>query len=185
MPARADTDPASDRQASQHSQSTQDKLCFLRWKEWDGGRTYSELPASSIRYTVEWKIVEWKITTGERSESNKKIMAWNTEQNVVLSPTTFCDHILLTKLKNELKKIPPNRQFNTEDTNLVVSVNDRSGRDLVKQFDGTKIEWMGIENQLLACHNCITQNVTFWSRMWISPAMFMTFESRVLKVVDF
>lgn len=107
--------------------------------------TYSEMPASSIRYTV-----EWKITTSERSKSNKKILARNTEQNVVLSPTTFWNHILRTKLKKALKKIPPSRQLHAEDTNIVVSVNDRSERDLVKQFDGTKIEWMTIENQLLA-----------------------------------
>lgn len=107
--------------------------------------TYSEMPASSIRYTV-----EWKITTSERSKSNKKILARNTEQNVVLSPTTFWNFILRTKLKKALKKIPPSRQFTAEDTNVVVSVNDRSERDLVKQYDGTKIEWMAIENQLLA-----------------------------------
>lgn len=86
-PAHADTDPASDRQASQRSQSAQDRLRFLRREEWDEGMTYSEMPASSIRYTV-----EWKITTSERIQSNKKILARNTEQNVVLSPTTFWTH---------------------------------------------------------------------------------------------
>lgn len=80
-PAHADTNPASDRQASQHSQSAQDKLRFLRREEWDEGMAYSEMPASSIRYTV-----EWKVTTSERSKSNKKILARNTEQNVVMLP---------------------------------------------------------------------------------------------------
>ncbi|KAJ5086731.1 hypothetical protein NUU61_008038 [Penicillium alfredii] len=56
--------------------------------------------------------------------------------------------------ENDLRrKIARDRRVRLDDTNLVVYVNDRSQSDLAKRFEGTDIDWMMVEKQLLLWAN--------------------------------
>lgn len=69
----------------------------------------------------------------------------------MLAPGAFWRILLRPKLDRLLhKKLPPNKSFRADDTNVSVSVTDRSERDLVKRFDELNIEWKIIEKQLQA-----------------------------------
>ncbi|KAK3376689.1 hypothetical protein B0T24DRAFT_677563 [Lasiosphaeria ovina] len=61
--------------------------------------------------------------------------------DLILVPHAFWDTFLQLKLEKLLdKKLPPNKSYKAEETNVVVSVTDRSERDLVKRFDELDIE---------------------------------------------
>ncbi|EAQ88970.1 hypothetical protein CHGG_05589 [Chaetomium globosum CBS 148.51] len=76
--------------------------------------------------------------------------------DLVLVPRAFWAAILQPKLEKLLdKKLLPNKAYKAEETNVVVSVTDRSERDLVKRFDELDIEWAILERQLQA-----------WSRLF-------------------
>jgi hypothetical protein len=47
------------------------------------------------------------------------------------------------------KKVAHNRHVEFNDTSVVVSVNDRSQRDLTKRFDNMDVDWSVIERQLI------------------------------------
>jgi hypothetical protein len=75
----------------------------------------------------------------------------DTEQNLVLAPGAFWDQTLKPKLHQLLaKKTPRNKCYEPDETNVVVSVTDRSQRDLTKRFDELDIDWGVVENQLVA-----------------------------------
>ena len=60
----------------------------------------------------------------------------DTEQDLVLGPSQYWSLCLRPKLEEVLsKKLPPNRRVEVVDTNVVVSVKERSERDLTKRFD--------------------------------------------------
>jgi hypothetical protein len=79
-------------------------------------------------------------------------MRWkDAEQDLVLAPAFYWQLFLQPKLEELLrKKLPRNRCVRPDDTNVVVSVTDRSKRDLVKQFDGLDIQWSLVESRLVA-----------------------------------
>jgi hypothetical protein len=73
------------------------------------------------------------------------------EQDVVLAPSAYWGLFLQPKLEKLLyKKLAKNRPVKSEDTNIVVSVTERSQRDLTKRFDDTDIDWRVVERQLVA-----------------------------------
>ncbi|KAK3332774.1 hypothetical protein B0T19DRAFT_482966 [Cercophora scortea] len=73
------------------------------------------------------------------------------KQNLVLAPGAFWDQTLKPKLLQLLaKKTPRNKCYEPDETNVVVSVTDRSQRDLTKRFDELDIEWDVVEDQLVA-----------------------------------
>jgi hypothetical protein len=75
----------------------------------------------------------------------------DTEQNLVLAPGAFWDQTLKPKLQQLLaKKTPRNKCYEPDETNVIVSVTDRSQRDLTKRFDELDIDWGVVENQLVA-----------------------------------
>lgn len=79
---------------------------------------------------------------------NKKVISRDT-QDVVLAPIAYWHESLKPNL-NELlrRKGAQNRHIRCDDTTVVVSVNDRSERDLTKRFNDTNIDWSVIENSL-------------------------------------
>ncbi|KAH8588256.1 hypothetical protein B0O99DRAFT_373214 [Bisporella sp. PMI_857] len=125
-------DPYAD-SSQQSTHTNQVKLCPLL--DWHSERTYNE---SYMRYSVEWKV----------TVNNRAIMPKDTEQDVILVLAAFWSHLLEPKLKSFLRK--KKRPLKSEDTNVVVSVTERSERDLTKRFDDTTIDWAIIEKQLLA-----------------------------------
>src|ERR1700728_4103281 len=72
------------------------------------------------------------------------------QPDVVVAPASYWRLILKPKLEKLLcKKLAKNRPIKSEDTNVVVSVTERSQRDLTKRFDDTDIDWGVVERQLL------------------------------------
>jgi hypothetical protein len=111
------------------------KLALIQQMDWDGGKTYDEDPPSCIHYSIEWKVTV-----------NSKVISKDTEQNLVLAPAAFWELVLQPKLEKLLRrKVPHNRCVRPDDTNIVVSVTERSERDLTKRFDETDIDWSIIE----------------------------------------
>jgi hypothetical protein len=47
------------------------------------------------------------------------------------------------------KKTTSRKRISSDDTNLVVSVNERTERDLIRRFDELKVDWSVVEKQLL------------------------------------
>lgn len=123
---------------SSQQQTQADKLTFCQLADWDSDRTYDEDPPSYIYYSVEWKV----------TVNNRAIMPKDTEQYVVLPLVDCWNHILKPNLDDFLYKT--NRSLASEYTTVVVSVTERSERDLTKRFDKTSIDWAVIERQLVA-----------------------------------
>lgn len=108
---------------------------LLRLSEWDRRKKYDESPPTCIHYSIEWKLTV-----------NGRVVSKDSEQDLVLAPSDFWDRTLRSKLDKLLKKkLPSNKSYKTDDTNIVVSVRDRSERDLVKRFDDLDIEWPIVE----------------------------------------
>jgi hypothetical protein len=94
--------------------------------------------------------VEWKATVSMPSKKNKRTLATDTEREIILELVAYWRHFLYPKLKKLLKKkYTMGSQPRLEDVSVVVSVNDRSERDLRKHFDGSKVDWGKLEEQLL------------------------------------
>jgi hypothetical protein len=129
-------DPFEDVPSQQQTQASKLQLC--QFADWDSERLYDEDPPQYIHYSVEWKV----------TVNNRAIMPKDTEQDVVLALADCWEHILKPKLENFLHK--KNRPLESEHTTVVVSVTERSERDLTKRFDDTSIEWAVIERQLVA-----------------------------------
>jgi hypothetical protein len=75
-------------------------------------------------------------------------MPKDTEQDVVLAPADYWEHVLQPKLESFLRK--KNSALQSENTTVAVSVTARSIPLLTKLFDDTAIDWPVIEKQLVA-----------------------------------
>ena len=68
----------------------------------------------------------------------------------MLQPAAFIDVVLSPRVEAVLaKKIPPSKSVQPDDTSVIVSVNDRTERDLNRTFDKMDIDWAEIEEQLM------------------------------------
>ena len=68
------------------------------------------------------------------------------EQDVVLAPASYCRLFLQPHLDKLLhRKVSLPKCVKSDDTNVVVSVMDRSERDLTKRFDELEIDWAVVE----------------------------------------
>lgn len=102
-------------------------------------RGSGEQRPDGIKYTY---LVEWRVTL------NQRVIAKDTEQDLSEPPSIFWPRIDQEALKILRSKIAHDRRVRPDDTNVVVSVNERSQRDLIKRFESTDINWTAIEKQL-------------------------------------
>jgi hypothetical protein len=117
-----------------------DRLCLLQPDDWDQEKDYSADPPICIRYTIIWKI-----------KLNNRMIAKDTEQDIVLAPAPYWTMFLQPKLDALLsKKINNSKRVRPDDSNVVVSVNERSERDLIRRFDEVQVDWSVVEKQLLS-----------------------------------
>ncbi|KAK5651141.1 hypothetical protein OQA88_13235 [Cercophora sp. LCS_1] len=150
-PPSTDLDVADVAVASQSTARRDWGLPFVQLAEWHEDLTYDEHPPTCIHYSIEWKLT-----------INNRMAAKDTEQDLVLVPHALWDTLLQPKLKKLLdKKLPSNKVYKAEETNVVVSVTDRSERNLVKRFDELDIEWAILEKQLQT-----------WSRRFLAGKRF-------------
>ncbi|TQB67486.1 hypothetical protein MPDQ_005492, partial [Monascus purpureus] len=120
-------------------QNHAEKPRLLQLSEWGDEMSNDELPASYIRYMIEWKFTV-----------NKRVISRGTKEDVSLTPSAFWPLTLGRKLEKLLEgKTARKGRVRPDDTSNVVSVNDRSQRDLTKRYDNLDIGWTTVENQLL------------------------------------
>ena len=118
-------------------------LPLLQLADWDPNLPYDESPPTCIHYSIEWKLL---LKKGRLAKLTN-----DTEQNLVLAPGAFWEQTLKSKLQQLLaKKTPRKKSYEPDETNVVVSVTDRSQRDLTKRFDLLEIDWEVVEDQLMA-----------------------------------
>jgi hypothetical protein len=114
------------------------KLELLNLDEWNENETYDEEPPTCLHYSIEWKVT-----------LNNKLLSRDTEPDLVLAPRFYWSLFLRDKLDKLLqRKLPPSQRVACEDTNVVVSVTERSKRDLTKRFDEMDVDWFLVERQL-------------------------------------
>jgi hypothetical protein len=86
-------------------------------------------------------IMEWKLTL------NKRVVAKQTEDDLVLAPSDFWNEELSSKIADIVKS--SGKPCN-DATTIVISVNDRSEPDITKRFEELQIDWPIVENKLQA-----------------------------------
>ncbi|KAM0363088.1 hypothetical protein ACHAPK_011226 [Fusarium culmorum] len=117
------------------------RLPLLHLDDWDPDSAYDESPPTCIHYSIEWKL---QLRKGRLSKLTN-----DTEQDRVLAPGAFWDTTLKDKVDKLLRqKTPRGKSYVPEETIVIVSINDRSERDLTKRFDEFNIDWNMAEEQL-------------------------------------
>ncbi len=87
-------------------------------------------------------IMEWKLTL------NKRVVAKQTEDDLVLAPSDFWNEELSPKVADIAK--PTGKLCKADATTIVLSVNDRTERDITKRFEELHIDWPVVESKLQA-----------------------------------
>lgn len=72
-----------------------DRLGFLPLAEWDEYNSYDEDTPSRLRYSIKWKVAV-----------NNKVISKDTEQDLILAPTTNWHMYLKPKVEKLLSKQP-------------------------------------------------------------------------------
>lgn len=80
---------------------------------------------------------------------NNWVLAKDTEQDLVLRPSSYWGQIKQKAERVLHQKVNHNQHVKLDNTSVVVSVNDRSQRDLTKRFKKTDINWTAINRQIL------------------------------------
>lgn len=88
-------------------------------------------------------MIEWKVTV------NKRVISRDTEEDVALTPSAFWPVTLRRKLEKLLEgKTARKGRVRPDDTSIVVSVNNRSQRDLTKQIQVVEKELSRLSKKL-------------------------------------
>jgi len=107
--------------------------------EWDVNNSYHEDVPSYLHYSIEWKITV-----------NSRAISKDTEQDLVLAPSSYWHIVLKSKLEQLLeRKLAPNRRVCCDDTDVKVSVTGSRKRCLTRRFEKTTIDWPVVEKQLI------------------------------------
>ena len=133
-----------EQEPEEHPQHPSNQLDFLRVDNRGNGRTNNGQPPTCIHYLIEWKVM-----------LNNRIVKKDTEQDLVLRPSSYWDQIKENAENTISRKIKRNQRVRSDDTEIIVSVNDRSQDDLTKTFDNTDVDWTMIEKQLLMWGNLL------------------------------
>ena len=126
--------------AHTQTQPKPDKLRFLQLDEWNEHDSNEEEVPTCIHYSIEWKVAV-----------NSKELSKDTERDLVLAPIVYWYIVLKLKLERLLrKKLLQNRYVRDDDTNIIILINHRSERDLIKRFEDIDVDWSIVEKQLIA-----------------------------------
>jgi hypothetical protein len=87
-------------------------------------------------------LMEWKLTL------NRRLVAKQTEDDLVLAPSDFWKEELSSKIADIVKST--GKPCKPDATTIILSVNDRSERDITKHFKELQIDWPIVENKLQA-----------------------------------
>jgi hypothetical protein len=101
---------------------------IFRDTEWDYSATDNEEHQSPLHYTIEWRVT-----------LNNRVVAKDTEQDLALDPDLYWQDIWQKAETILRRKVARNRRVRLDDTTVVVSVNNRSQRDLTNRFEKTNI----------------------------------------------
>lgn len=152
---RSDCSPSSillDDEPNPANRLQPNNISLLQLSTWEEGKIYDEDLLSCIHYFIEWQVT-----------LNNKAVVKDTEEDLVLAPSTYWQLFLEKKLLTVLgQKISHNRRVRADDTVIVVSVNDHSQHDLIKHFNKTDIVWTAIKKQLWmwSSHFCQGKRLT-------------------------
>lgn len=131
-------DRVPDERPSPLHQHLLNQLDFLEVDNRGNGGANDGHPPNCIRYLVEWKVT-----------LNSRVLKKDTEQDLVLRPGSYWQQITKDAENSLCRKTKREQRVRPDDTEVVVSVNDRSQRDLTKSFEKTNVDWTTIERQTL------------------------------------
>jgi hypothetical protein len=110
-------------------------LSFVPYADWDPEQTYDDLPPSCVHFFLEWKLTV-----------NRRIIAKQTENDLVVAPSDFWTEELFSKIADIVKST--GKSCEADATTIAIYVNDRSEHDITKRFAKLDIDWLVIERQL-------------------------------------
>lgn len=150
-----------------NKQPSRGPLLFVPLANWNPNRLQYD-KQRYIHYELEWKLTV-----------NNRQVAKQTEQDLVLAPGDFWNATLMSKLDELVRKTQVNKPCAADATTIVMSVTERSERNVTKRFDEIKIDWLVVERQLQTWSH-LTHN----GRKLIIKVTFNYVETKQLALLD-
>lgn len=101
------------------------------------GSAWDEQSPDCIHYQIEWRV-----------KLNNRVVVKDTKKDLTQPPRSYWEQIKGDACSILRRKTARGRRVRLDDTDMVLSVN--SQRDIDKHFEGTNVDWNGVEKQLLA-----------------------------------
>jgi hypothetical protein len=119
-------------------------LKFIEEAEWDAHQTYDQKPPPYICYSF-----SWKVTLKRHNTQYRRKVSSDMELNVVLAPGRYWERVLRGRLADLVaQKFLGSPLIRPDDTDVVVTVNERSQPDFNKRFPGIDVNWTMIQTQV-------------------------------------